>query len=811
MNRIWNDLRYAIRTLLKSPGFACVAILTLAVGIGATVTMFSITNGVLLQPLPYRDAARLLALSATNRERGLTGMNVSYTKYSLVRAQAHTIDGIGAFLPLNSSLKTDGAPEPVNSAMVTPSLFELLNAVPAIGRNFSPQEDSPGGANVAIISDGFWHIHFGARPDISGQPMAIDGESVSIVGVLPATFQFPFLQPAPDVWFPRVFEYAGLTKDRIASGAGYMNIVARMRVGQTIPSVQAELNAINQDYKRQSPGFADSGILTLDAGSLKETLVGSSRTSLLVLLAAVGFLLLIGCTNLAGLLLSRATGRRKEIAIRNALGASRGRLVQQLLTESLFLSCVGGAVGILLARWAVTLLRLLPVGVVPRIEEVRMDGTVLLFSLGLCVVTGVAFGLVPSLQTSRSTLQAALQESSRGSSGGKRGGRSRSVLVVAEVAVALVLICTAGLLIKSFGNILKVNPGFDPKNVMTFSLNLPQSRYPERAAQAEMYRRIVESVRAIPSVESAAVISSLPVGGAVRLVYFCPEGIVCQGVGKDPIIAIRQITPEYFKTMRIPLLKGRVFDDHDNANSRHVVIINDTTAKQYFDGQDPIGKHLLESRGNIQSEIVGVVASVRFNGQSAPFVDEMYFPQEQNPYAAMALVVRSESAPRPVVDAVRAAVAKIDPDLPLSGILSMEDVLSVSVAQPRLTADVTVAFSALALLLAAIGIYGVMAYSVTQRKQEIAIRMALGAHPASILSLVARQGLKLVLLGVAIGIVGALAFTQVLSSILFQMSARDPLTLVSVTLVLMAVAVAACYVPARRAMSVDPVTALRGD
>ncbi len=377
--------------------------------------------------------------------------------------------------------------------------------------------------------------------------------------------------------------------------------------------------------------------------------------------------------------------------------------------------------------------------------------------------------------------------------------------------MALVLICTAGLLIKSFGNLLRVNPGFDPKNVMTFEITLPQARYPQPAQKAELYRRLVESVSATPNIESAGVVSFLPIGGGVRQVFVCPEGTVCQGVGKDPLIAIRQITPDYFTTMRIPLLKGRVFDEHDNANSRIVVIINDTTAKQFYPGQDPIGKHLTQSRGNIEGEIVGVVASVHFGGLSTAYFGEMYLPQEQSQAASMALVVRWKSAPGSVVDSVRAALSKIDPDLPLSGILSMDDVVSVSVAQPRLTTDVTVAFSFLALLLAAIGIYGVMAYSVTQRKQEIAIRMALGAPPASILSLVARQGLQLVVLGVVIGLLGTIAFTRVLGTILFQMSARDPMTLVGVTIVLIAVAAAACYVPARRAMRVDPVTALRGD
>ncbi len=811
MNQIWQDLRYAVRTLLKSPGFACVAILTLAIGIGATVAMFSITNSVLLQPLPYRDADRMVNLSGISPVRGITGINVSLVRMQFLQERSHTMDSFGAYLPISSSLTTRGNPEQVNAALATSSLFDLLGAVPEIGRNFLPAEEKSGGANVALISDGFWHSHFGARPDIAGQEMAIDGKSVTIIGVLPGTFQFLLSQPPPEVWFPRVFENPALPLARIYSGAAYLGVIGRLRAGQTVASAQKELDALDNPYKAQYPAYVDTKDYLLVADSLKDSVVGTARASLLVLLAAVGFLLLIGCTNLAGLLLSRATARRKEIAIRSALGASRGRLVQQLLTESLFLSCVGGAIAILLARWALPLLRLLPAGVVPRVEEIRMDGTVLVFSLALCVLTGVAFGLVPSLQTSRRALQDALQDANRGSSGGKGGGRSRSILVVAEVAVALVLICTAGLLIKSFGNLLRVNPGFDPKNVMTFEITLPQARYPQPAQKAELYRRLVESVSATPNIESAGVVSFLPIGGGVRQVFVCPEGTVCQGVGKDPLIAIRQITPDYFTTMRIPLLKGRVFDEHDNANSRIVVIINDTTAKQFYPGQDPIGKHLTQSRGNIEGEIVGVVASVHFGGLSTAYFGEMYLPQEQSQAASMALVVRWKSAPGSVVDSVRAALSKIDPDLPLSGILSMDDVVSVSVAQPRLTTDVTVAFSFLALLLAAIGIYGVMAYSVTQRKQEIAIRMALGAPPASILSLVARQGLQLVVLGVVIGLLGTIAFTRVLGTILFQMSARDPMTLVGVTIVLIAVAAAACYVPARRAMRVDPVTALRGD
>lgn len=812
MTELLQDLRYAIRVLAKSPGFTAVALLTLALGIGASTAMFSITNSVLLEPLPYRDAGRLVAISESDKTRGLAGVPISYTRLQEVRAQSRSLEALGAYFVNTGSLSTSGSPELVNTAVTTSDLFTTLGIVPEAGRNFTTQEEGPGGANVAIISDSFWHNHFGGRHDIVGQTLNLDGKSQAIIGVLPASFEFPFTQPVPDVWLPRIFEVPFLKPVQVYSGAGFLTLYAKLPIGMTRESVARELATIDKTYKAEHQGFADTFPgLTMDVVPLKESIVGPIRTPLLVLLSAVGFLLLIGCTNLASLLLSRATARRKEIAIRTALGASRRRLVRQLLTETLLLSFAGGVLGVAVAKWSLPALRLLPPGTLPRIAEIYVDARALLVALGLCVVTGVAFGLVPSLQISNNKLQDALKESSRGSSSGGRAGRSRATLVVIEVAAAMVLICTAGLLLKSFNKLIAVDPGFDPHNVMSFGVNLPPARYATPQSKTEFYRRLAESVSAIPHVSSVGVVSYLPVGGGSRLSYICPQGMVCQGIGKDPLAAMREISPDYFKTMRISLLRGRAFSDHDNANSQNVAIVNDTFAKQFFDGEDPVGKHVMQDRGNIQCEIVGVVSSVHFFGLATPFLPELYLPQEQSPIAFMSVVARSDSDSQALTGALRAAVGKLDSDMPLTNLLSMDDVLSASVAQPRLISGLTAAFSVLTLAIAAIGIYGVMAFSVAQRKQEIAIRMAMGATPGGIAKLMARQGLQLVIVGIVLGLAGALAFTRVLQSILFQLSAHDPLTFAGVTLILVAVAVVACYVPARRAMRVDPIIALRVD
>jgi putative ABC transport system permease protein len=809
IDTMFRDVRFGARMLRKNIGFTVVAVLTLALAIGANTAIFSVIDAVLLRPLPYQNSDQLLSITTSNVQKGIKGLAVSFTKVTRVKEQTRTLQSIGAAFPIDTSFSNQSTPEQLPASLATANLFELLGITPSLGRAFRPEEDREGGADVAIISDVFWHSHFGAAAHIIGRTLSLDGKSVTIVGVLPANFHFPFQQPEPDVWFPRVFDNPALGPVRIRSGASYLTVYARLRPGETLERCQAELEAINANYKQDFPGYVDASNYALDAVSLKESLVGPMRASLLVLLAAVGFVLMIGCTNIASMLLARSTTRQREIAIRQALGASRGRLMRQLLTESVLLSALGGILGVALAGACLSPLRLFPPGTIPRANEISLDGGVLIFSILLCVVTGIAFGLAPSMLVSRGDLHVTLKEGGRSGNEGRKNRTSRAALVVVEVAVAVVLVTGAGLLMKSFGKLTHVNPGFDSSQVMTFTMTLPQGRYPQPPQLAEFYRRLVGSVQSLPGVQSAGLSSFLPLAGALRYVYFCPEGIVCQGIGKDPVIAIRQITPDYLKTMRIPVLRGRVFNDRDIAGVSPVVIINDTVAKTHFPNQDPIGKHLANSRDMIQMEIVGVVGDVKFTGLNAPYIPEMYLPQAQDPFATMNLVVRSSSSPQGLVAAVRQKVADLDPDLPFTQVSSMSDVVSASVAQPRLTTQFTGFFAALALLLTAIGIYGVLAYSVTQRTRELGIRMALGASRGEILTMVVRQGMRLVISGLAIGLVVSLIATRLLATLLFGISARDPLTFGAVTLLLMAVALLAAYFPARRASMVDPIIALR--
>ena len=809
METIGQDIRYAMRMLARSRGFTVVAALTLALGIGANTAIFSVIQVVLLRPVPYANPQQLMVISGQDPERNLHGVLLSYTKLTRIAESAKTFDKVGAFFPITAGLTTTkGLPEELNAVRATGNFFAILGVDVAQGRGFRPEEDALGGADVAIVSNAFWKNHLDGRADAVGQPIALDGRSVTVVGVLPASFRFPLLDPEPDVWFPRIFENPALGQVKIRSGAGYMVILGRLRPGETMARAKAELDAIDEGYKRDFPNYADSTKWKLEMTSLEENLVGTLRQSLLALLAAVGFVLLIGCANVASLVLSRTAARRKELALRRALGASPARLVRQLLTESVVLSLSGGVLGVLFAWWALGLLGFLPLGTLPSASEIRVDWGVLAFTAGLSVLTGVGVGVLPALDASRTDLNETLKEGSRGAAEGD-GGRMRSALVVAEVAVAVVLLTGAGLLIRSFASLVLINPGFQPGSVMVFSTKLPPTRYPAPAQRAAFYRNLVERVQGLPGVQAAAVISHLPLGTPPRFVYFCPEGTVCQGLGKDPIVAVRQITQDYFKVMRIPLLRGRPFAESDVAETQRVVIINQTIAKRYFAGQDAVGKHLANSRDMIPMEIVGVVGDVKFSALNQPETEEMYVPHAQDAWASMNLVVRSTSDEQPLAAAVRKELQSLDADLPVSRTSHMEAIVSSSVAQPRLTSECAGAFAALAVVLALVGIYGVMSYTVARRVPELGLRLALGASPRDVLALVFGQGLRLVLAGVVLGLMGSFALTRLLSSLLFNTSTEDPATFGAVAVLLTAVAALACYLPARRATSVDPMVALR--
>jgi len=808
MQTLWQDLKFALRMLRKNPGFTAVAMLTLALGIGANTAIFSVVNAVLLRPLPYTGSAQLLDISQTDRAAGRAGVPVSFTKFTEISRQSRALESVAAYYSFSPSLVSDREPELLNGVRVSSDFFRVLGISPARGRTFLPEEEAPGGSDAAVISDAFWHNRFAADPGIIGRALSLDGKSVVVVGILPASFHFPLQFPEPDVWLPRVSDPTFLKPEQVHTGAGYLSMMARLRSGETISRAQTELAGINARYKEQFGSYVDATKYALTATSLEESLVGPVRASLIVLLAAVGFVLLIACVNVANLLLARATSRQREIGIRKALGASRLRLVRQLLSESVVLALGGGVLGVALAGTLMPVVRTLSPGTVPRLADAGLDASVLLFSVALCGATGVLFGLMPSLQAAGRELQETLKEGSRGSQGSARG-RFRSVLVIAEIGMALLLMTCAGLLMDSFARLRNVNPGFSPKSVMTFPLRLPPVRYPLPQQQEAFYRQLLERLRAIPEIQAAGVTSYLPLTAGGSFGFFCPEGTVCRGLGKDPVTALRQVSPGYFETIQTPLLSGRVFTDEDISGKQLVAIVNETLAKRYWPSENPIGKHVANSRDMIQREIVGVVGDVKFSGLDAANSEEVYVPMAQIPAPVMTLVVRSSAATQPLVAAVRARIAEGDANLPVTGIASMSEVISSSVAQPRIIMQFVGVFAGFALLLAAIGIYGVMAYSVTTRKQEMGIRVALGAGPADILRLVVGQGMRMTLVGVVLGVVVSLALTRVLSSLLFGVHATDPLVFSAAALVLAATAFVACYIPARRATRVDPIVVLR--
>ena len=807
-----NDPIYAGRALRKSPGFTVVALLTLAIGIGLNAVLFSIVNTVLLRPLPFAAADGLVSLTASDPPRGIVGLNLSYTRLTLLHDSSTSFDALGAYVPSTASVATGAGPEQVPSAIATRSLLETLGVGMAAGRGFLAAEDAPGGADVAILSYAFWQSHYGGRAAIVGQPLSMNGRSVVVVGVLPASFRFPFLQPEPQIWVPRVFENPLFTRDRVQSGASFLSVIGRLRPGETLAHAQAELDTLGRRYAAAFPGNADAGRYQVQAAPLHDALVAPVRLPLEVLMAGAGFVLLTGCVNLASLLLARASSRQKGIAVRYALGASRARLLRQLFAESLLLTAAGAAMALLLAAGTPGLLSLLPAGTLPRLNEVTLDGRVFWFSAAISVMTAILVSVAPARATSAAKVQRALVETGRGATS-RRAARVRALLVVVETAVALVLVCSAGLLLESLAKLTSVNPGFDARNAVTFSLTLPRARYPGPPQQTEFFRQAVDALQAVPQVESAAATNFLPIVGGTRFIYVCPEGATCQGIGKDPLAAVRHVTPGYFATMRIPVVRGRAFDPHDDARSQHVCIINEKAAADFFPGQEAVGKRILDSRNNITAVVVGVARNVRALGLGGQLLDEFYAPAAQAaiPVPTMSVVLRSTAPVQPLVEAARRVVGQLDPDVPLATVQTMAGAVSDSVAEPWLTSRLTGAFAVVALGLAAVGVFGLMSYTVAERRREMAIRIAVGATPSDIRRLMAVSGGRVLAAGIVVGIPGVLASTRALRAILFNVSPLDPAILGGVTAMLVVVLAAACYLPTRRALGADAVASLRGE
>ena len=808
MGTLLQDLRFGLRMLRKSPGFTAVAVLTLALGIGANTAIFSVVHTVLLQPVPYAGADRLISILEYDTRTGTAGVPLSLPKFKEIAEQNRTLESVGVYYVREMSLVTPREPEMVTAARVSADFFRVLGVAPVRGRTFLAQEDQPGAAEVVIATDGFWRSHFSSDEEIIGKTLVLEGVNATIIGILPPGFRFPFNSPEPQIWLTRVSDHPLLKLVQVNLGAGYLSGIGRMRPSTTIARARAELETVNSRYAQQFASNADAPNHSIEVQSLQENLVGELRRSLLVLLAAVGFILLIACANVSNLLLARATTREKELALRKALGASHGRLVAQLLSESCLLSFLGGALGVLLALILMPVLRSARTNV-PRLAEVHLDPSVLSFSLLLCVLTAVLFGLAPALQAAGKHLHDALKEGLRGSSGGGRRVKFRTVLVATEVGVALLLMTGSGLLIESFARLMRTSPGFAAQNLLTIPISLPGSRYASPAQQAEFFRQALERVKSLPSVESAGLVSFLPLSGAYRLSYFCVEGQICQGIGKDPLIVFWQVSPGYLQTMGTRLLRGRFFDQNDSATGAPVVLVNESFARHYWPSQNPLGRHIQASREVLPREVVGVVADAKISALSDSGDDQLYVPSDQMPYAGMTLVVRSTSPSRPLVEGVRGRIAEVDPTIPLSGIRTMDEVVGASVSRPRLIAIITGIFAGFALLLSAIGVYGVMAYSVSTRKQEMGIRLALGAAPGDILRLVVGQGMRMTLVGVAAGMIFSLLLTRLLASLLYDVRSTDPLVFGGASLTLLGTALLACYIPARRATRVDPIVALR--
>lgn len=811
MESLWLDIRYGTRALCKTPAFTLAVLLTLTLGIGANTAIFSAIDAVLLQPLPFPKSGQLVNLTQSDPTTpGLTSIEVSFTKFTAIKAQNHSLEDLAAYYPLTVSLFGQREPEMVSAAHASLDLFRTLGVEPALGRNFLADEDQPGGRDVAVISDGIWHSHFGADPGLVGKSMIVDGKDVVVVGILPPKFRFPLQFPEPQIWMPRVFETSFVNLQQIQSGSGYLNVVGRLRPNVVLSRLTAELGSINANYRQQFSGNSDTRFNVVPT-PLGDSLVGDVRPTLLVLMATVVFVLLTACANVASLLLVRAAGRQKELAIRKALGASRWQLVRQLISESLLLSLSGGMLGIGVAAALLSLARLISPGTVPRLEQTSIDGSVLLFTAGISLLAGLAAGIAPAIEIAQRRLNDELKEGGRGFSDIRSRKHFRSVLVVAEVAVAVVLVTGAVLLIQSFARLLLTNPGFESRGLMAFHVALPKLRYPMPERQVQFYSRLLEHVRSLPGVQTAGLTSNLPLAGATPHIFFCPEGTVCRGIGKDPVIARVLVSPDYFQTMRTPLLSGRFFSEQDVATGNNVVMVNHALAVSYWPNQNPVGKFLMNSRDRIQRQVVGVVADVKFSALSAPDFPQVFLPILQVAWPEATLVVRSPSDPAALVGVVRQEIAKLDSTLPLSSVLTVDDVVSKSVAHPRLIAQFVGVFAGLALLLAALGIYAVVACWASQHRREMGIRMALGARRTDLVMLVVGQGMRLVLGGVVIGSLSSFALTRLLVTLLFGTRATDPLAFSVAPVLLSAAAFLACNIPAQRAARLDPMLALRRD
>jgi len=803
METLLQDLRYSIRMLLKKPSFTAIAVLALAIGIGANTAIFSVVNAILLRPLPYKNFQRISMIWMDNPKLGVAEDWHSYPNYVDYKEQNQVFEDMAAFNNRSFNLTGSGDPVRVVGVWTTASLFSVLGVEPALGQVFTEAEEEPGKDLVVVLSNALWKSRFGGDPGIVGQPINMNGVNRIVIGVMPASFNFP--DKGTDVWVPLALN----PQRRQARNAISYKAVGRLKPGVTMAQAQQDMGAI---AKRLDDQFSQSGY-GVNLVLLRDQETKSVKAALLVLLGAVGFVLLIACANVANLLLARAAIREKEIAIRLALGAGRRRVVRQLLTESVVLGFAGGAAGLLLAVWGLDALIALSPADVPHLNQTRIDVRVLGFTLAVSLLTGLIFGLVPALQASKPDLNDALKEGGRGAGGGTRAIRIRNLLVVSEIALSLVLLVGAGLLIRSFIRLQQFELGFNPENLLTMRVQLPGSKYREDKQVAAFFQQLLERMEAVPGVQSAGAISSVFLTDTPSSTNFSIEGRPDPIGAEDIEVPLDAVSTSYFKVMGIPLLEGREFDEHDGPTSPPVAIINQTFARRFFPDDDPIGKRYVYGRpgpnNNSWITIVGVVGDMRRTGFDRPVRPETFLPQGQNPDSGLTIVARTTGDPASLAGALRNDVWAIDKDQSVYDIKTMRQTLSEMLSQRRFNMLLLGIFAAVALTLAAVGIYGVMSYAVAERTHEIGLRMALGAQTGDVLSLIVRQGMLLAVTGLLVGLAASFALTHLMTSLLYGVSATDPLTFIAIPVVLTGVALGACLIPARRAIKVDPMVALR--
>jgi len=796
------DLRYAVRMLAKSPGFTITAVATLALGIGANITIFSAANAVLFRSLPYRDPDRLVI--ATNAH-GQNRQPFSYFRAGFIADQSKSLEGLSTFVSESFALTGRGEPEQLSGMRVGWNFFDLLGVKPLAGRLFTRQDDSPGSGAAALISEGLWKRRFNGDTAIIGRPVRLNSVDTTILGVLPAGFEFAPAGRDIDVWSSRPFAESGLTAEEVRTGQAGVLGLARIRDSVPLEQAQAEMKVLDAQYLRDHAAMYDARPqLNVSLSPLQPLMVASVRMPVLVLFCGVGCVLLIACANVANLLLSRVMTRRKEIAVRTALGAGRGAIMLELLSENILLSLLSGALGVLLSVWGVRVLSALPASTLPRINPIRIDGQVLIFALVLSLVTGLLFGMMPTMQVSRTDVQTVLREEGRAVAGGRRRTFARAGLVICQVALSTILLVAASLLIRTVANLENVPLGFNPHNLLIMDITLPDTQ----SAPSAFFDRLLSEVVALPGVQSAGVSSALPLKPS-HYASILAEGRQGLPIPQRPNHSVQTVSPSYFETLSIALLRGRLFDSRDRKGSQPVAIVNNSFVRRFWPNDSGVGKRIWVGEIAAPVEVIGVVADIKNIRLAVESVPEVYYTTAQHPYGAMHLMLRSPSDPSLLSGAVRSRVAALDREQPVTNVRTMDDYLAASISQSRYTMMLLAVFSIVALLVAAVGLYGLVAYSVTQRRQELGIRLALGAESGDVIRLVMRQGVLAAFLGVLAGVAGSLALTRLLKSMLFGVSSTDPATFVISALAFVGVAAVASYIPARSAARLDPADTLR--